>query len=120
MAVLNPFDFFLHRTPRSFRCQYDAGEKRDLVPYLVKPAGDAAPGEVPAEVPRDPVRTIDFLVALNRRLAADIRYLIRMEPGVQTPEETPAEASGSCRDSAGCWSRCCGISGLRRASCPAT
>ena len=37
---------------------------------------------------------------MNRRRAADIRYLIRLEPGVQLPEETLAKASGSCRDSA--------------------
>src|SRR5262245_16779172 len=45
------------------------------------------------------MRSVPFLAELNRKLAGDIEYLIRMEPGVQTPEETLAKCSGSCRDS---------------------
>ncbi|HRI16582.1 MAG TPA: transglutaminase family protein, partial [Verrucomicrobiota bacterium] len=56
------------------------------------------PGQHP--VAADPqLRTIDFVVALNQHVQRDIRYLIRLEPGVQTPEETLTLASGSCRDS---------------------
>lgn len=43
---------------------------------------------------------MDFLVALNQRVAQHIDYVIRMEPGVQTSERSLKLKSGSCRDSA--------------------
>ena len=99
MAVFNPFDFFLEPHAEKFPFQYAASEQAGLAPYLVKLPATAGFAEYLASIPRQPTHTIDFLVDINARLARDVRYLIRMEPGVQTPEETLANGSGSCRDS---------------------
>ena len=100
MAVFNPFDFFLESYAEAWPFAYEAGERRELEPYLVTQPATPLLSNYLASIPRTPMRTIDFLVGLNQRLASDIGYLIRMQPGVQKPEETLQKASGSCRDSA--------------------
>jgi uncharacterized protein (DUF2126 family) len=100
LAVLNPFDFFLEDYAQGYPFEYEAVERRELAPYLATQPVTPLLARYLASIPRTPGRTINFLVALNQRLAADVKYLIRMEPGVQTPEETLLKASGSCRDSA--------------------
>jgi uncharacterized protein (DUF2126 family)/transglutaminase-like putative cysteine protease len=100
MAVLNPFDFFLEPYAENFPFVYQGAEKRDLAPYLVMFRGEPLFKKYLRGIPRGKMRTIDFLVELNLRLSRDIKYLIRMEPGVQSPEVTLDKASGSCRDSA--------------------
>ncbi|WP_286743957.1 DUF2126 domain-containing protein [Aquabacterium sp. UBA2148] len=98
MAVYNPFDFFLEPHAENYPFQYDEASAHDLAPYLVK--GELTPAfkAFVDSIDRKEVRTIDFLVGLNLRLQSDISYTIRMEPGVQTPEETLTKKSGSCRD----------------------
>jgi uncharacterized protein (DUF2126 family)/transglutaminase-like putative cysteine protease len=100
MAVLNPFDFFLTPYAESFPFKYDSNERRELVPYLVKSPATPLISTYLEGITRERVRTIDFIVDVNRRVANDIEYLIRLEPGTQLPEETLAKRSGSCRDSA--------------------
>jgi uncharacterized protein (DUF2126 family) len=100
MTVYNPFDFFLEPYAESFPFVYEEWQAKELTPYLeATPAGPKLTAFVDS-VSLEKVRTIDFLVELNRRLQGMIRYEIRMEPGVQTPEETLVRASGSCRDTA--------------------
>ncbi|HEU0040502.1 MAG TPA: transglutaminase family protein, partial [Verrucomicrobiae bacterium] len=124
MSVLNPFDFFLEPQAERFPFAYDPALDHELAPFngqcLPPPAFTkyltALRREVLGEdkrrtknerleVPeKEKRRTNDFLVAINQRLWKDIKYIIRLEPGVQTPEETLTRLSGSCRDSA--WLLC--------------
>lgn len=99
MSVLNPFDFFLEPSAEHFPFDYDASLAHELAPYRLK--GELTPllARYLDAIPREKMQTTNFLVALNQRLQKDIAYLIRMEPGVQTPEQTLASGSGSCRDS---------------------
>jgi uncharacterized protein (DUF2126 family)/transglutaminase-like putative cysteine protease len=102
MAVYNPFDFFLEPAAENFPFAYDGKLAVELAPYLRKDELTAATptfAAFVASLDRTPRRTIDFLVALNTRLNHLIRYVIRLEPGVQSPEETLTKLSGSCRDS---------------------
>jgi uncharacterized protein (DUF2126 family)/transglutaminase-like putative cysteine protease len=104
MTVINPFDFFVEKYAEQFPFRYTEQMEYELSPYL-KPEtacqdlldwiSSAKQALLNAEI-----GTTNFLVALNQRLQSDIGYTLRMEPGVQTPEETLIKRTGSCRDSA--------------------
>jgi uncharacterized protein (DUF2126 family) len=99
MSVLNPFDFFVEPSAEFFPFAYDAGLKKELAPYLERQTAGHRLGEFVDAVDVKAQRTVDFLVGLNRRVAREVNYIIRLEPGVQTPEDTLKRRSGSCRDS---------------------
>jgi len=100
MAVFNPFDFFLEPSAEEVPFQYADLVTEELQSYLVKENSTPLFNNYLSSLDRQRQGTIDFLVQINQRLHQDIRYTIRMEPGVQTPEETLTLQSGSCRDSA--------------------
>ncbi|SAI51271.1 Uncharacterized protein conserved in bacteria [Bordetella ansorpii] len=99
MAVYNPFDFFLESSAENYPFQYGDELARDLAPYLKPDPVTPLLADFLSRVDASEQRTVDFLVGLNQQVHKEIRYLIRMEPGVQTPEETLSRAAGSCRDS---------------------
>src|SRR2546428_3759069 len=99
MSVINPFDFFLEPYAEKVPFKYEDRQLHELTPYLVKLPATPLFKAYLAEVPREPKPTNQFLVELNQRLQKDVRYVIRLEPGIQTPEETLALGNGSCRDS---------------------
>ena len=99
MTVYNPFDFFVEESAETWPFEYGEDLRPDLVIYRTpEPAGPRLQAFLDG-IDRSPRRTVDFVVDLNRRLASEIKYLIRMETGVQSPEETFERGSGSCRDS---------------------
>lgn len=111
LKVINPFDFFIEDWAEIWPCAgmaYPKALADDLRPYL-RPVDEDGDGSGPGELTQawvrnftvpDGTRTIDFLVALNRAINADVGYCVRMEPGVQTPDFTLRTGVGSCRDSA--------------------
>ncbi|WP_116125070.1 DUF2126 domain-containing protein [Lewinella sp. IMCC34183] len=107
MVTFNPFDFFLEDYAETFPFSYDEQLSRELAPYLeVTESGPLLDRWVTdfgggARVPAGAGEpTVPWLVKLNQRLAEDIHYNVRMEPGVQTCETTLGQRNGSCRDSA--------------------
>ena len=100
MAVYNPFDFFLEPRAESFPFAYEDWQLRELHPYLQKEEATPRFAAYVESLRGEPMRTIDFLVAMTRRVQGDVSYTIRLEPGVQTKEQTLELGSGSCRDSA--------------------
>ncbi len=103
MTVINPFDFFVEQYAEKFPFDYTKQLAFELGAYLkIEADGPLITdwvAQARAALAAKPVGIADFLVALNQRLQKDISYLVRMEPGVQTPEETLTLRSGSCRDS---------------------
>ena len=100
MTVINPFDFFVDENAREWPFSYDPSLAHDLAPCLTLDDSGPLLDAWVDTVPRTPTGVINFLVDLNRRVRDDVAYSVRMEPGVQTPDETLASALGSCRDSA--------------------
>lgn len=103
LATINPFDFFLEPEAETFPFAYDPVLADELAPFRVQhPAGPWLKElikEVKAKFLASPPRTVDMLVAINRLVHERIAYVVRMEPGVYTPEETLTLGKGSCRDS---------------------
>ena len=112
MDVINPFDFFLEPDAEYYPFAYAPELKAELEPYLQATASSSeARGQAKsplgerfnaylAKINREKNQTTNFIFDINAALSQAIGYTIRMEPGIQTPEETLTKASGSCRDSA--------------------
>src|SRR5438445_5321576 len=99
MTVYNPFDFFVEPSAETLPFEYPEEIRDDLAIYRTpEPAGPLLSAFLKT-VDRSAKNTVNYLVDLNARLQREIAYIVRMETGVFSPEETLAAGKGSCRDS---------------------
>jgi uncharacterized protein (DUF2126 family) len=103
ISPVNPFDFVVDDRARIAPFSYPDGLAGELAPFLDRrddayrlgPRGERLSAELPAGGD-----TVGMIVEINRQVNQRIRYVIRDEPGIWTPEETLTAGRGSCRDSA--------------------
>ena len=100
MVAMNPFDFFIEEDATHYPFRYENNLAVELHPFLELKESGPKLMELVREMRRDKLHMNDYLVELNQRLHREIRYIIRMEPGVQSCELSLTKQSGSCRDSA--------------------
>ena len=99
LVAVNPFDFFVEPYAATYPFALPPDLAHELGGYLdLEPLGSQLRAFL-AGVPSGPIGTVQFLTELNAQVQRGIRYVVRMEAGVQTPEETLEAGAGSCRDS---------------------
>lgn len=101
MVVINPFDFFIEEYADKIPFKYEPLLKKQLSPYLeIKERDDQLMVlvEKAKKLKNKKMNTVDYLVAINQLVNGMLKYNVRMEPGVQSCEETLTKGSGSCRD----------------------
>ncbi|WP_446810184.1 DUF2126 domain-containing protein [Methylomonas sp. 2BW1-5-20] len=99
MTVINPFDFFLEEYAEHYPFAYPEQLAKELAPYLEIREQGPLLQDFLADLKRDKQGIVDFLVDINQAVNQAVNYAIRMEPGVQSCEETLEKKLGSCRDS---------------------
>ena len=100
LVTINPFDFFLEPEAETYPFTYDPMLDQELAPFRATQTPGPMLAALLATISRDQQRTVGLLVSLNSLIQQKVAYIVRLEPGVFTPEETLEGATGSCRDSA--------------------
>jgi transglutaminase-like putative cysteine protease len=100
LTTINPFDFFVDEYAQLFPFEYEPQLKKYLLPYLEIVDKGPLIMQWLEKADLSKRRIVDFLVLINQLVHQNITYTSRLQPGVQTSEESLEKALGSCRDSA--------------------
>ncbi|HMJ16513.1 MAG TPA: transglutaminase family protein, partial [Polyangiaceae bacterium] len=100
LVSYDPFDFFVEPYAEKYPFEYPSAQRAEIGLYLERDPVTPLLAEFIETCDRKQKSIVDFLVEVNRRVSERVDYVIRMEPGVRTPEQTLEIGAGSCRDSA--------------------
>ncbi len=98
LKPINPFDFFLEKYAEKYPFEYAPALKHDLEPYLKPLPPEPLCQAFLDRIDDSETGTIDFLASVNQMVNGHLKYTLRMDPGVYSPEETLSRGEGSCRD----------------------
>jgi transglutaminase-like putative cysteine protease len=100
LVTISPFDFFVDEYVQFFPFEYETQLKKDLAAYLeiIDEGPLMRQWLEKADLSRRGI--VEFLVSINQLVYRNITYTSRLQPGVQSSEESLEAAQGSCRDSA--------------------
>jgi len=98
LVPVNPFAFVLEDGADRWPFAYDHLLAAELAPNLRPGIGGEGLAALLPTPQEGGAETIPTLLALARRVAGDIRYIRRDEPGVWEADEVVSRGEGSCRD----------------------
>lgn len=98
----NPLDFIIDPGAVAYPFRYPIEDETDLIPYRLS----AFPRDgttlqdwlLQFYKPGQLIGTFELLSRLNTAIYESFSYAMREEPGIQSPAETLARGTGSCRD----------------------
>ena len=111
----NPFDFLVDDFAVTHPFEYAKEDQVELAPFqrAVYPANrEAVQCWLDGLSLQRPMQTFTLLDRVNREITSRFLYRLREEPGVQSPGQTLALNSGSCRDFAALFMEACRHLGL--------
>jgi uncharacterized protein (DUF2126 family) len=100
LEPINPFDFLLDPGFETFPFNYSETLRNDLTPWLAVTAQQARLLALLGPLASTSSGTVDYVLAVTRRITEFVQYQVRHEYGTQSPEQTLSLKSGSCRDMA--------------------